>query len=129
MTLATHSQKGPTVLKFSDARRRLAEYRICLERDVDGGLIPAPAFAAVDACYLSLSATLDTARIELEAAGPAAQEQALMGRFLGAWGELARTMFAATYQPRNLQELERTAAQVSDRGRAILERLWVRIAA
>ena len=117
------------MLKFSDAGRRLAQYRICLERDVEGGIIPAPAFAAVDACYLSLSAMLDAARIELEAAGPAVQERAFMAVFLEGWGRLARHMFAAVYQQRDLEELERTAAEINGRGHAMMEHLWARIAA
>ncbi len=129
MTSTTRSQRGATALRFSDARRRLAEYRICLERDVEDGIIPAPAFAVVDACYVSLSVMLDSARIELEAAGPEAQERALIARFLGGSGQLARHMFAVTYQQRDLQELERTAAYVSGRGRAMMEQLWARIAA
>lgn len=114
---------------FSEAGRRLAEYRICLERDVEGGIIPAPAFVAVDACYVSLSTMLDSARIELEAAGPAVQEPAFIARFLGGWSKLARHMFAAMYQQRDLEELERTAADVSGRGRALMEHLCARIAA
>lgn len=114
---------------FSEARRRLAQYRICLERDVEGGIIPAPSFAAVDACYVSLSTMLDSARIELEAAGPAVWERAVMALFLAGWGRLARNMFAAMYQQRDPEELERTAVEISGRGRAMMEHLWARIAA
>ena len=124
MTLTTSSQGGPALLKFSDAHRRLAEYRICLELDVEGGVIPAPAFATVDACYVDLSAMLDSARIELEAAG--GQERVRAGLFLGGWGELATRMFAAMYQQHDLVKLERTAAEVTACGRAIVECLWDR---
>jgi len=126
MILTTSSQGGPTLLKFSDAHRRLAEYRICLERDVEGGIIPAPVFATVDACYVNLSATLDWARVELEAAGLAKQEEVRMGQFLRGWGRLATRMFAATYQEHDLEELERTAAEVTAGGRVVVERLWDR---
>lgn len=118
------SQCGPTLLKFSDAHRRLAEYRICLERDVEGGIIPAPVFTTVDACYANLSVILDWARVELEAAGLATQQEVRMGQFLRGWSRLATRMFAATHQQHDLEKLERTAAEVAAGGRAVVERLW-----
>ncbi|MCH7946118.1 MAG: hypothetical protein IIC73_08925 [Armatimonadetes bacterium] len=114
---------------FSDATRRLAEYRICLERDVEAGIIPGTASAAVDACYVSLSTMLESARVELEAAGPDAQEQPFMDRFVGSWATLARHMFTAMYRQGDPRDLERTAAHVTGSGRALIEYLWTHIAA
>jgi len=114
---------------FSDARRRLAEYRIRLERDVEAGIIPAPAFAAVDACYVNISTMLEKARVELEAAGPDAWERSFMTRFVGGGTTLARCMFTATHRQADPEQLERTAAEVSGKARTLLESLWTRIAA
>jgi len=107
---------------FSDASLRLAEYRICLERDVAAGIIPEPAFARVDACYVSISTMLEIARVELEAAGPA-RERAFTTRFVGGGAALARCMYKATRRPVCLEELERIAAEVSGKARALKEYL------
>lgn len=115
--------------EFSAARRRLAEYRICLERDVAAGLIPAPAFVAVDACYASLSTMLESARVKLEAAGPEVQQEAFATRCAGGWTRLARHMFAAMYRQRDPAELERVAAEISGKSRALMECLWRYVAA
>ncbi len=114
---------------FRGAMRQVAEYRIRLEHDVAAGIIPTSASAAVDACYVSIVAMLESARVELEAAGPRAQEQIFMIGFVGGWITLARQMFMATNGQAGVEELERTAAEVSCRARTLMEYLSARIAA
>ena len=82
----------------------------------------------MDACYESLATMLESARVELEAAGPEAQQEACVTRFAGGWNTLARHMFAATYRQRDALELARTAADVSGESRALMECLWRRVA-
>ena len=67
---------------FREVRRQLAQHRICLERDTAAGIIPEPAFTAIDACYADIAQLLDTARVEVEAAGPGL-EPGFVGLFVG----------------------------------------------
>jgi hypothetical protein len=84
---------------FRGVRQRLAEYRIYLERDTRSGLVSAALRPRVEACYAALESSLESARIELEAAGPRAQEHDLIDRCVTAHAELGRRMFRATRSP------------------------------
>lgn len=112
---------------FSDTRRRLTEYRICLEFDVGAGIIQAPAAVSIDACYASLYVLLETARVELEAAGPEAHDAAFVNMFVDRCAALGRRMFRAMYRQRNVLELERTAADVRSKARVLMEHLRARV--
>lgn len=112
---------------FGDARRRLAEYRICLERDVRSGRVPAPAAVAVDECYVSLAGILDEARLQLEAAGPAAQDGAFMGLFVSGCVMLGRRLARAVERREEPGALQALAVEVTVKARELMDHLWMRL--
>ena len=105
---------------FRGLRRKLAQFRICLERDVRAGVVPPEAFAEVDGCYAELDSALEAARIELEAAGPPSGE--LVGSCMAAHAALGRRMFRATRQ-HEARALVLVAARQRAAARALLHEL------
>ena len=112
---------------FGDTQRALARYRICLERDTDAGQFPARAYEVVDAFYTSLSTILESARVELEAAGPATQDEAFTTLFVGGCSQLGKQMHRATRHEHDPVKLRQTAVDLRTRARALMEHLWIRI--
>ena len=112
--------------RHTDVRRRLAQHRICLERDTAAGIIPRPAFAAIDGCYDDLMRLLETARVELEAVGPALEPE-FVGLFVGGCARLDRQMFAAMYRSGPAAELSALAARLRREARTLREHLWLRL--
>jgi len=112
---------------FGYARRRLAEYRICLEQEVQSGVLPAPSAAVVDDCYVSLVDILDEARLQLEAAGPAAQDGAFMGLFVSGCLMLGRRVSRAVERREHPAALGALAEEVTAKARELMEHLWMRL--
>lgn len=111
---------------FRDVRQQLARHRICLERDTAAGLIPEAAFTAVDRCFADLAHLLDTARVEVEAAGPR-MDLDFVNLFVGGCARLDREMFAAMYLDQRADRLARRALRLRREARALHEHLWLRI--
>jgi hypothetical protein len=107
--------------------RQLVEHRLCLERDVAAGIVPVAGFAAVDGVFGELSTLLEAARVELEAAGPAALEPGFVVPFVGGCGALDRQMFSAMYGELDPVRLGQLAAELRAEGRALLESLRARV--
>ena len=82
------------------------------------------------ACSLILGAAvgalLETARVEVEAAGPGL-EPGFVGLFVGGCARLDRQMFATMYRSRDEADLASRAARVRAEARALHEHLWLRL--
>lgn len=110
---------------FEDAARRIEQYRICLDRDVDRGLISRRAREPVDACYRTLAALLRGARIEMEGAGTMADP--IRDHFVGGCARLALQMYRTTYREVEARRLVRTASALRAEGRRLMEELRARL--
>jgi hypothetical protein len=112
---------------FGNARRRVAQFRICLERDAERGLVPEGNVAPADACYTRIEAILDAARVELEAAGPEAYDPEFVCLFLSSMNMLGRRMSQATWRVRDPLRLRETAVRLSREARLLSEHFCARI--
>jgi hypothetical protein len=112
---------------FGDARRQVAQFRICLERDAERALVPESSVAPADACYRRFEAILDAARVELEAAGPEAYDPGFLRLFVSSMNMLARRMSQATWRQREPLQLRATAARLSREAQLLAEHLYARI--
>ncbi len=116
------------VSSFVVARRRIAQCRICLERDASLGIIPAAAQADVDRCYLAVATILDDARVEIEAAGPRLDRDGMFREeFIGGCLVLAQCMFRAMYREACPLALRRVAGCLCAQARGLKGYLWARL--
>ena len=103
----------------------IARYRICLERDVDRGIIPVDAHESIDRCFASLASFLESARVAIEGSGRVGDGFA--HHFAAGCSDLARQLFVAMYlepDPRRLASLARGLRAESCRR---VEHLWLRL--
>lgn len=75
--------------------RRIARYRVCLERDAQRGAVTAAAQAAIDGGMAALGGVLESARIELEGAGAAASARGMGDPLVCGCATLALGLFHA----------------------------------
>ncbi len=116
------------VSSFVVARRRIAQCRICLERDTSLRLIPAAAQDDVDRCYLAVATILDDARVEIEAAGPRLDRDVVFREeFIGGCLLLVQCMFCAMYRETCPLALRRVAGCLCAQARGLKEYLWARL--
>ncbi len=113
---------------FDSAIRRIEQYRICLERDAELGVIPSTSREAVDRCYRTLETVLRSARIEIEGVGDAADAERDFGaHFVGGCSMLALRMFRRMYSETDPVRLAAAASSIRSEGRALMEHLWARL--
>lgn len=109
-------------MRFSPIYRRIAQYRLCLERDAGSGIIPAGCVDDIDACFKSIAATLELGRAELEGAGPGAdRDGAVGGQLLSGCASLALAMFGAMYRRKDPVALCRCARDLRRDARRLIE--------
>jgi hypothetical protein len=111
---------------YDEGLRRIAQYRLCLERDVDRGIIRAEAAEAIDRCFVSLAGCLESARVAIEGAG-AVPEEGFAGHFAAACGDLARQLFVAMYREPDPRRLAGVAASLKGEALGLVEHLWLRL--
>ena len=115
------------VSSFVGARRRIAQCRICLERDASLGIIPV-ASQDDDRCYLAVATILDDARVEIKAAGPRLDRDGMFGEeFIGGCLVLAQCMFRAMYKEACPLALRRVAGCLCAQARSLKGYLWARL--
>ena len=112
---------------FGNAQRRVAQLRVGLERDAQSGLVPEFNVAPADACYVRFGEILDSARVDLEAAGPASYDPGFLRLFLSSMNMLGRRMAQATWREREPRQLRVTAARLSREAELLGEHLCARI--
>ncbi|HJO05629.1 MAG TPA: hypothetical protein QGG47_16800 [Acidobacteriota bacterium] len=113
---------------FSGAHWRIAQCRICLERDASSGIIPATAQLDVDGCYVAVARVLDEASVEIEAAGARLDgEERFVEQFVGECLLLTQGMFRAMYTERSPRALCRVADRLGARAVGLREHLWARL--
>lgn len=113
---------------FEDAIRRIEEYRICLERDAERGIIATGAVPMIDDCYRTLETVLRSARIELEGAGVQLGRGSESGtQVVTGCALLSRRMFRRMYRERDADRLRSAAVAIASEGRVLMERLWARL--
>ena len=105
--------------------KRIIQYRICLERDVEHGVVSHASSVAVDRIFRSLSADLEYAQYEL--AGLVGPGGAFRQHFVGGYAQLARTMFLAMYRDDDSGRLARLAHSLEAEARVLMEQLRIRI--
>lgn len=111
---------------FAGARRRVEQWRICLERDVNSGIIPAQAQNEVDRCYVTVALLLDEASVEMEAVGSLSHRDEERGaQFVEGCLSLAQRMSGATYSEACPLALRRAAARLCAQARDLRRDLWV----
>lgn len=111
---------------YDQGLRRIAQYRLCLERDTERGIVAAEAAAAVDRGFVDLAGLLESARIEVEGAGRSPHD-GLARHFAAACDDLGRRLFVAACREPDARRLEATAAELTARALALVERLRLRI--
>lgn len=121
--LHMHMPETHPVTTFRSLTRRLVEHRLCLERDVRAGIIPAAALTVVDRAYTDMANRLEVARVEIEAAGPSVRSASVVPGFIGSCARMEQQLYAALYTGARRPALERSVARVRASGEALLERL------
>lgn len=111
---------------FDQGLRRIAQYRLCLERDAGRGIVAVDAADAVDRCFVSLAGFLESARVAVEGAGGSPQD-GFARHFAAACGELARSLFVAMYRESDARRLEALTGDVRRQARSLVEHLWLRL--
>lgn len=114
--------------RFDRLARRVAQYRICLERDVKGGLLDARAQAPVATCFVALERLLESARIEIEGAWPGRDARVRLERLVvGGCAALARRMFELMARRADATTLVAAARAIRIETLALEQRLQARL--
>ena len=107
--------------------RKVAEYRICLERDAEREIISRGSALVIERFYSSLATDLEHARYELEGAGLVGSGGPFRQHLVAGYARLARTMFLAMYRDDNPGRLSRLVLALEADARTLMEQLRIRV--